>query len=335
MKSPLWIRKYSPDIDDLNDGRMKGNLKIATRSDMNILVGGPKGVGKSSIVRCICNRNHSNPEKSVTYINVSDIFDMTKKDISKDDRFSRMVNTKNSKRDMIQNSIQEISGYATATGGYKTIVLDNFEGCREDFQNSLRRTMELYYSTTQFIIITRSPSTIIEPLKSRCHPIQIEPPSVKDITRMVGNINEKQDFEYSEKGISYLWSKTRPNIRRFILLLQLISQRKGNVNANSVEEITSEMSDREEIQEIISSARNGNFKSVKKKVRELTDKKGYKKTSLAQKILDVSCHSMKESEFIVLCKTAGEVDVSISQSSNPSTQIIELLSEWKRRSQPQ
>jgi len=61
------------------------------------------------------------------------------------------------KRDMINRVLKESASYAPMSGEYKTVLLDNAEAIREDFQQALRRVMEQHHRTTQFVIATRQP----------------------------------------------------------------------------------------------------------------------------------------------------------------------------------
>lgn len=330
MKSPLWIEKYKPQVSNFPQDDVRRNLTTVSNTDMNLIIGGPKGVGKTVSAEAIVDQLHKDPDNDADFINVADLFGRTKKELMNDEKFSQIASGKRgmSKRDLVNELIKEISSYPPVTGGFRTIVLENAEKSREDFQQSLRRTMERFSSSTQFIFTTRNPSSLIQPLSSRCHTVQIRPPSRDELGSLVSSIRDEEDIELNDSGVDYIWSQTSPNVRRFLLHLQTVHMKFDEVTPKNALEVLEEVSKDDLIVEILKEARNQNYKSVKDKVSTLIDDEGYEADLVIELMIDVGTRKLTDDECRILCQKADVADYKIQRSTDPKTQIVELLSEW-------
>jgi len=163
MESPLWTDEFAPEISDLPQPDARDYFETAVDEPLNLVVHGPPGVGKTAAVRALAAAAHEDPDNDLVELNVADFFDRTKKEIKNDERFASFLrgNSRMSKRDMINHVLKESASYQPVSGRYKTVLLDNAEAIREDFQQALRRVMERYAENTQFVIATRQPSKLI------------------------------------------------------------------------------------------------------------------------------------------------------------------------------
>lgn len=330
MKEPLWTSKYKPEVADFSQESVRRNLKIASDSGMNLLITGPKGVGKTASARAITREIHENPDNDVQTINMSDVFNKTKKELSNHPRFSNMISSTTgiSKRNLINKLITEIASYPPVTGGYKTLILDNAENAREDFQHALRRTIEKHSESTQFIITTRNPSNLIDPIASRCYPIQIVPPSTDDLKSIVERISEDEDLNYTEEGINYIWSQVRPNVREFLLLLQTSHNQAEVIDPSEVSDILNEISKSDEILSIIDKAKDGEYKDLKSEIEHLVQKEGYSEDLILELIVEEGIAHLQKEEYIDLCNRASRTDVNLDESVDGVVPIVDMLSNW-------
>mmetsp|Transcript_12052 Transcript_12052/g.23212 ORF Transcript_12052/g.23212 Transcript_12052/m.23212 type:complete len:323 (-) Transcript_12052:149-1117(-) len=148
-----WIEKYRP--KSLN--QVVGNHEtiqrlaiIAKNGNMpNLIIAGPPGIGKTSSISCLA-RDMLGPayKEAVLELNASD---------------DRGI-------DVVRNKIKMFAQKKVTLprGMHKIIILDEADSMTGSAQQALRRTMELYSSTTRFALACNISSKIIEPIQSRC-----------------------------------------------------------------------------------------------------------------------------------------------------------------------
>src|SRR6056297_4000001 len=146
MDAPLWTDTHAPTLAGLPQADVRDRLRDAVDEPVNLVVYGPAGSGKTAAVRALADEAHADPENDLVELNVADFFGMTKKEVSEDPRFAPFISSKrrrnSSKADLVNHVLKETASYSPVSGGYNTILLDNAEAIREDFQQALRRVME-------------------------------------------------------------------------------------------------------------------------------------------------------------------------------------------------
>lgn len=332
MKHPIWTEKYKPQtLDDIKQKYLKKHIKSVSESGMNCLIRGPRGVGKTTLGSVITESQHKNPERDTVYINVADIFSQNKKEVKNDEKFSEFLSNKNqmSKNDMINHIIKETASYPPVTGGYKTLLLDNMEDARVDFQHSLRRIIEKFSRNTQFILTSRD-SSVISPIQSRCYPIYIRPPN-NDITiQILSDICEQESLTYNKEGLQYIWNKTKPNLRKSILRIQMISNSKDSISPQNSKQVINNISNDELIKNLFELAKNKNYKEMEKEVDNLINDQGYNVEILMNELVNTSIYYLSKNDSKLFCKIAGRTSYNIVESNDQRTDIIDLLCSWSQ-----
>lgn len=326
MNGYTWTDKYQPKISNIPQDDIHDEIQKVSKTDMNIIVGGPKGVGKTAYTSILLNEVS---DSDIIRINVSDLFSQTKKEIQEDPRFSKISDSSLTKRQLLQDIIKNISSYAPVTGGFRTVVLDNYEGVRNDFQNALRRDMEIYSENTQFVICTRDRGKIIDPIKSRCYTLQIRPPKLDEIMEVVDYIDKQEGLEYTKSAIKYLWSTCRPNVREFILYLQMVQIEYEEISTENINSILGCVDIQDEIDELVNLVNQEDFKEVRDQIEYITGELGYSYDNLLREIIEYGMTNFSNDDLSSLCTQVGKTDLKIQDSSNPTTQISELLLDWK------
>ena len=151
LESP-FVEKYRPLVlgDIVGNTDTVERLKvIAEEGNMpNIIIAGPPGTGKTTSVMCLA-RALLGPafKDAVLELNASD---------------DRGI-------DVVRNKIKMFAQKKVTLppGRHKIIILDEADAMTKAAQQALRRTMEIFSSTTRFALACNNSTKIIEPIQSR------------------------------------------------------------------------------------------------------------------------------------------------------------------------
>ncbi|MFC7057806.1 AAA family ATPase [Halovenus salina] len=329
METPLWTEEHAPDLDELPQQEVRENFERALEEPMNLVVHGPAGAGKTAAVRALTREVHDDPDADRIEINVADFFDSTKKEISQDPRFSQFIDSKqrrtSSKADLINHVLKESAANAPMTGDYKTVLLDNAEGMREDFQQALRRVMEQYYEATQFVIATRRPSALISPIRSRCYPIPVRSPTQDEIIDVLGTIADREEAAYDEEGLEYVAGAAGGDLREAIMSAQTTTEQAGEITMETAYEVLSSVDTDERIQEMIADAEAGDFTDARSTLDELLIDEGYSGEEVLESVLDVARSRYTGAELAAIHRRAGEIDMDLAEGTSDRIHLSHLL----------
>lgn len=101
-------------------------------------------------------------------------------------------------------------------------------------QQALRRTMEIYSSTTRFAFACNQSNKIIEPLQSRCAILRYSRLSDSQVVKRLLEIMKAENVEYSEEGLAGLVFSAEGDMRQAINNLQSTVSGFGFVSADNV-----------------------------------------------------------------------------------------------------
>ncbi|MFB6195235.1 MAG: AAA family ATPase [Haloplanus sp.] len=334
MDAPLWTESHAPTIADLPQSSVRDRLRRAVDEPMNLVVQGPPGAGKTAAVRALAEEAHAD-ENDLIEINVADFFDRTKKEIREDPRFEQFLTGRSrmAKRDMINRVLKESAGYAPVSGEYKTIVLDNAEAIREDFQQALRRVMEQYHRTTQFVIVTRQPSTLIAPVRSRCFPVPVRAPTAAEIEAVLDDILTAEDVDYDDDGLEFVAGYADGDLRRAILGAQTTAAQAGEVTMTTVHETLQDVGHDDELESILDAAERGDVADARKTVGTLLDDEGYDGQSLLDDLLSTARKRYDGDDLARLHRLAGETDLDLVIGTDDRLHLANLLATWGQRAE--
>ncbi|WP_247010232.1 AAA family ATPase [Halorientalis litorea] len=329
MDAPLWTATHRPDIDDLPQSSVREAMWGAVSDPMNLVVYGPPGSGKTAAVRALAREAHTDPDNDLVEINVADFFGMTKKELSEDPRFESFVTPKrrreSSKADLINHVLKESASYAPVSGEYKTVLLDNAEDVREDFQQALRRVMEQYYETTQFVIATRQPSALIPPIRSRCFPVPVRAPTHEETVAVLRSIVEDEGADHDDDGLEYVAGYGDGDLRKAILGAQTTYEAAGEITMSAAYEALGEVGVDDRIESMLDDAEAGEFTDARSTLDDLLVEEGFSGEEVLADILRVARSRYDTERLARLHALAGDIDMDLKSGTNDRLHVSHLL----------
>jgi len=332
MDAPLWTDAYAPALSELPQPEVVERLERTVGEPMNLVVQGPPGVGKTAAARALASEVHDDTDADLIELNVADFFDRTKKEIKSDPRFEQFLTGRSrmSKRDMISRVLKESASYAPVSGNFKTILLDNAEAIREDFQQSLRRVMEQHHRTTQFVFTTRQPAKLIAPIHSRCFPVPMRSPTTDEIIAVLDGICTAEEVDCDEAGLEFVASAAGGNLRQAILTAQTTATQKDELTMQTAYETLGDIGDDDQILSALTDAKRGELKSARSTVDDLLSDEGYDGNELLGELLRVarSRSEFETSDITRLHALAGEADLELTEGLDDRLHMTHLLASW-------
>ncbi len=119
-------------------------------------------------------------------------------------------------------------------GRQKLVILDEADSMTSGAQQALRRTMEIYSSTTRFAFACNQSNKIIEPLQSRCAILRYSRLTDEQIVQRLMAITKAEDVQYSDDGIAALVFSAEGDMRQAINNLQSTAAGFGFVSGENV-----------------------------------------------------------------------------------------------------
>ncbi|WP_226022380.1 AAA family ATPase [Halomicrobium salinisoli] len=346
MEPPLWTEEHAPSLADIPQEQAREHLQRAVEEPMNLIVHGPKGSGKTAGVRALAEATHENPDADLIEINVADVFDMTKSQIRDDPRFGHFLEGETefskqyrtgskeneykrewSKREMLSHILQEMAGYAPTSGEYKTILLDNAEGMREDFQQALRRVMEQYYEATQFVIATRQPSALIAPIRSRCFPVVMRAPTHAETVGALERIVEREGVDYDDDGLEYVAGYADGDLRAATLGAQTTYEQQGEITMNAAYEALNDVEADDQVETMVEAAAAGEFTDARSTLDDLLVDEGHSGVDVLEDVLAVVRSKYSGDVVAEIHRFAGEIDADLVEGTNDRLHVSHLLAE--------
>lgn len=323
----MWLSKHSPEsVDDVPQDGLDRALATVVEGDLNAVFYGPTGAGKSAMARAVC-IDRFGDDSSLFVLNAQDFFGMTKKEISEDPRFRHFVSSKrrreSSKADLINHVLKEVASHPSVEDRHKILVIDDADGMRRDFQQALRRVMERYSDTCQFVLTAASLGSLIPAIQSRCFPVPFESPSDEEVVEVLEEISYEEDVKTEVEGLEYIAEEADGNLREAVLLLESVAETEGQIDMNSAFKVIEELESRKGAT-LLDTAKKEGFSDAKEQIDSLLIDEGYSGREVLREFLDQT-NELSDSEAARLAELCGEVDHSMAQGNNDRIHLEKLV----------
>jgi replication factor C subunit 2/4 len=214
-----WIEKYRPEY--LRDivGNREAVERLATIAQVgnlpNIILAGPPGIGKTTSIMCLAHEMLGDSYKNaVLELNASD---------------ARGI-------DVVRNKIKWFAQQKVTLppGKHKIVILDEADSMTGAAQQALRRTMEIFSSSTRFALACNNSTKIIEPIQSRCAVLRFTRLSDAEVLARLLQIIEYESIQYDSSGLEAIVFIAEGDMRNALNALQSTVSGFGYVNATNV-----------------------------------------------------------------------------------------------------
>lgn len=214
-----WVEKYRPlELKDIvgNEDTVERLAVIAKNGNMpNVILAGAPGIGKTTSILCLA-RALLGPsyKEAVLETNASD---------------DRGI-------DVVRNRIKMFAKkhVTLPPGRHKLVILDECDSMTSSAQQALRRTMELFSSTTRFALACNTSDKIIEPIQSRCAILRYTRLSDAQILKRLLEICEAESVAKTDEGLEALIFTAEGDMRQAVNNLQSTHAGFGHVTSENV-----------------------------------------------------------------------------------------------------
>lgn len=208
----MLTSKYIPNSFD--DVLISKDIIDIVKSPMNVLLYGPAGSGKTTIIKTL-----TKTEKNNRYLvlNISE------------DRGINLIR-------------EEVMNFIDIDTNNKVIILDEMDSLTADAQNTLNMIMDIYYNdnNVKFIFVCNYVNNINPSILSKCCCLRIGSINKEMLISRVKYIICKEKVFMSEKSISYIIDYYCNDIRKILNAIESIKDTYGNnvvVGIESVKKI--------------------------------------------------------------------------------------------------
>jgi replication factor C small subunit len=336
----MWTEKYRPKLLEDIVGhdeiirRLKGFTKEKTLP--NLLLWGPKGSGKTSLVYALAQELFGDYE-NLMHIECSDFIDQRKKWLKEDKRFKFFYDDQKSAITIFKEMIKEYAALSPLNEPFKLLYLSNADVLPEYLQQALRRVMERSSKTCRFIFSTTKSTGVIPAIRSRSLNLRFAPLDKSDaLDRLIKSIAEKEGITITECGLQTLKENARGDAGAAIIMLETAATTASSALIDEDEinvVVRNAFLQRQEAEALLESAFASRHNDVRARLEFLIKRERIEGKEILAEIHEALRKKMKTEIkgkrllelFARLMVYEGEADLKLCYSLNTMIPLEELM----------
>ena len=263
-----WLESKAPTkfSDLLLGDTIIDTLKTASTgtNPPHLLLSGPSGVGKTAAMRLVARQLLGPGWKATTHILNAKDLSRTPGAMKKFEEFLRPSGSSNTlagltSLDIFTESLVDVPNDPGPPSGRETfntkrdgkiqlsriIVIEDADYLGNLRQAYLRRMMEHSSLTSRFIFTTKTPSRLIEALRSRTQHIRFSRYSSKQIETKLQEFVEQENLQCARGVVGDISHVSNGNLRKAIFILELMGKRDLLDNRHNLQELVASTKIRE------------------------------------------------------------------------------------------
>eukprot|EP00299_Pterocystis_sp_00344_P001929 c1185_g1_i1.p1 GENE.c1185_g1_i1~~c1185_g1_i1.p1 ORF type:complete len:209 (-),score=45.31 c1185_g1_i1:3-629(-) len=195
----------------------------------------------------------------------------------------------------------------------------------EGAQQALRRTMELYSSTTRFALAANQSSKIIEPIQSRCAILRFTKLSDAQLLQKLLQVIQTESISYTQNGLEAIVFTADGDMRQALNNLQSTAAGFVHVNETNVFKVCDQPHPKT-IRAMLDSCKQGDLDRSLALVHSLW-KQGYSASDIITTMFRVIKYSddIPEDHKLAYIKEVGLVHMRIVEGVGTLVQLTGLL----------
>lgn len=305
-----WVEKYRPHcLADIvgNDESVERLRVIAEDGNMpHLILTGPPGTGKTSSINALAAELLGETSKeAVLELNASD---------------ERGI-------DVVRNKIKMFAQKKVTLppGKHKIVILDEADSMTSAAQQALRRTMEIYSSTTRFALACNNSSQIIEPIQSRCAILRYVRLSNAQMLKRLMTVCSSEGVDCSDDGgLEAIIFTAEGDMRQALNNLQSTFRGYGAVTAENVFKVCDQPHP-EAVTNMLRQCLTGDIDSAVRTLCEVWNM-GFSSHDIVNTFFKVArSHEMPEKDKLEVLREIGMTNVRITEGATTLNQMTGML----------